>query len=147
MGDGPLPPIFPILRAAIFWHLFPAPDRVNSVYLFFIFSYFILIFVSIIFSFARLPCRLCHGYGWIKRTAIYFYITMVNILSINAKGLNSPQKRWLALSYFHKLKVHIVAVHHLPLLLDFHIALRQMVKLRNLELLFSLPNNGTSHWY
>lgn len=35
---------------------------------------------------------------------------MVNIVSINVKGLNSPQKRRLALNYFHKIKAHIVAV-------------------------------------
>lgn len=35
---------------------------------------------------------------------------MINLVSINVKGLNSPQKRRLALNYFHKIKAHIVAV-------------------------------------
>lgn len=35
---------------------------------------------------------------------------MVNIVSLNVEGLNSPQKRRLALNYFHKIKVHIAAV-------------------------------------
>lgn len=35
---------------------------------------------------------------------------MVNIVSLNVKGLNSPQKRRLALNYFHKIRAHIAAV-------------------------------------
>lgn len=46
----------------------------------------------------------------VNMSQVYCNCKMVNIVSINAKGLNSPQKRQLALNYFFKLKAHIVAI-------------------------------------